>query len=493
MKKFLKGLLSIAVAFVFVFSLTACSPKHSATTVDTSKVLSTNGVTTNGGITAIYDGYLYFINGTKDNDGTSGSGNTRGGIARVKINTETGEIDSNTYELVVEDLVGYDNGSLYFFGDYLYYTSPSTDVNYRGEVLYYRTRFKRYDLVNKNTQTIYTTQLNSEDETISFAYYISGNDLDLVVYETSNATVTSISIGDSFTTNYVIEGVRSCVLSENYGTCETEGATTDANSYVYYTLSNNTDGSDRYQQGVKVYRTLPDRNESYLLSNQGYSISLLSIRNSKLLFSYDARIYAQAITGSNTETLSVDLSNVISYKTYEDVIFIENDDGSISLLYYNNEEDDYHIAVVNCIDGKEITTSITNILSESDDFALVNLVTLEEVVTEDDPETEDVDETVTDTVKYLIYVEDNAVYKLEIERNGVLTNFAQPILLTETDVSAPSGYLVPEVVGNYLYIFAEQLDEDDEGTDKIYLYRVDITIDNDSSDVATIVAVEEDD
>lgn len=229
MKKFLSGLFTVVIAFVFMFSLSGCSEKHSATTVDTSKVASTNGVSTNGGITVIYDGYLYFVNGTKDNDGTSSEDNTRGGIARVKINTETGEIDTNTYELLVEDLVGYDNGSMYFFGDYIYYTSPSADVNYKGEVLYYKTRFKRYDLVNKNTQTIYTTNLNSEDEVISFAYYVTGTELNLVVYETSNQTLTSIKIGDTFKTNYVIEGVRSCVLSENYGTCETENATVDAN------------------------------------------------------------------------------------------------------------------------------------------------------------------------------------------------------------------------------------------------------------------------
>ena len=473
MKKFLSGLFTVVIAFVFMFSLSGCSEKHSATTVDTSKVASTNGVSTNGGITVIYDGYLYFVNGTKDNDGTSSEDNTRGGIARVKINTETGEIDTNTYELLVEDLVGYDNGSMYFFGDYIYYTSPSADVNYKGEVLYYKTRFKRYDLVNKNTQTIYTTNLNSKDEVISFAYYVTGTELNLVVYETSNQTLTSIKIGDTFKTNYVIEGVRSCVLSENYGTCETENATVDANSFVYYTLANNTDGSDRYQQGVKVYRTLPNKNESVLLSNKGYSISLLSIRNSKLIFSYESRIYAQAIKGSNNEELNVALENVISYKSYEDVIFVENDDGSISVLYYNNEEDDYHIAVVNCVNGKEITTSITNILSESENFALVDLVTLEEVITEDDPETEEVDETVT-------------------EREGVLTNFAQPIKLTDTEVVDPTGILIPEVVGNYIYIFAEELDEDDKGTDKFYLYRADITIDNDSTEYATLVGIKED-
>ena len=66
MKKILKVTLSVALAFVCVFSFTACKKKVSATTVDTSKVVSTNGISTNGGVTVVYDGYLYFINGTQD-------------------------------------------------------------------------------------------------------------------------------------------------------------------------------------------------------------------------------------------------------------------------------------------------------------------------------------------------------------------------------------------------------------------------------------------
>ena len=65
MKKILKVTLSVALAFVCIFSFTACKKKVSSTTVDTSKVVSTNGTSTNGGVTVVYDGYLYFINGTK--------------------------------------------------------------------------------------------------------------------------------------------------------------------------------------------------------------------------------------------------------------------------------------------------------------------------------------------------------------------------------------------------------------------------------------------
>ena len=118
MKKFFKGLLLSVLAFVCVFAFSACGDPISDTTVDLSKVEISNGQTTNGGITTIYNGYLYFINGTKTNDGKSATGNKRGAIARVKIDAE-GKLDETTYEILVDDLVGFSNGSLYFFGDYM--------------------------------------------------------------------------------------------------------------------------------------------------------------------------------------------------------------------------------------------------------------------------------------------------------------------------------------------------------------------------------------
>ena len=126
MKKILKLTLSVALAFVCIFSFTACKKKVSDTTVDTSKVASVNGVNTNGGMTVVHDGYLYFINGVKTNDGSSLEDNTQSAICRVKFNSSTNEIDDETYEVVVDNLVGYKNGSIHFFGDYMYYATPCT-------------------------------------------------------------------------------------------------------------------------------------------------------------------------------------------------------------------------------------------------------------------------------------------------------------------------------------------------------------------------------
>ncbi len=507
MKKFFKGLLLSVVALVCVFTFSACKTPISATSADVSKVGMSNGVTTNGGITAIYGEYLYFINGTKTNDGTSSTGNTRGAICRVKYNRETGEVNDKTYEIVVSDLAGFQNCSLYFFGDFMYYTIPSGDVNYKDNVLNNKTKFMRYDLVNKVSYNIYTTKQNSSSESISFAYYINGKDLNLVVFEKTNATLTSIKIDEEPKTNYIINNVTSCVLSENYG--KAVSGDVDANSFVFYTTSNK--DYDKYQTGVQVYRTSPFSNNSVCLSNEGLSISLLCIRAGKLLFSLDSKIYCQVVDANLTKLETENYKNVISYGTYDDVVFIENKDGSVSVLYY--ETKNYQVVILNWdySDGVEIKSKTICALEKFSNFSFIGLVTLEEDVKVPSTETTadegedsgedkvpDEEPTVKRKVTYVTYVADNYAYKLEVMReddNGEMqiSVNTKPVKLSTTKVQDANGMLIPEVVGNYFYAFVNELDKDNKETGKIYLYRLDMTLKENatSNDKPTFIGIVE--
>lgn len=498
MKKFLKTFFSLVVAVVCLLGFTACKTPISATTVSVDKVESSNGVSTNGGVTVVHDGYMYFINGTKDNDGTNSSKNKRGAICRVKLDVATGEIDDTTYEVVVSDLVGFDYGSIYFFGDFMYYTSPSKDVNYKGTVLYYKTRFMRYDLINKKSYTIYTTKSNSSSEATEFAYYVVGEDLHLVVFESEAKTLTSLKVGTTTKTNYKLTDVKSCILSENQGKCETEGATADANNFVFYTKTHSVTSD------TEVYRTAPQVDNSLCIANDGYDITLLSIKNGKLIYSYNSKIYAKAILGTNADKLTIDFGDIISHSTYTYILFMKQQDGSDAVLYYDNN--DGAIVVVNWTNGVKLESHvITNIgtqssssSSEEATFGLIGLTTIEEIISTDDPETTDVEPTETETVTYLLYVNSNIVYRLEIEREGAIVEYAEPVKLSTTTVVVPDSLLMPEVIGNYLYIFGNEVDEDDKETGNVYLYRVDITIDStkdledfENEGKATFVGIEE--
>ena len=118
MRKILKSCLVILAVVCLSFSFVGCKKKVSPTTTNVDNVKSSNGATTNGGMTVVYGDYLYFINGSKDNDGTSPKKNKRSAICRVKYNMATGETEGDI-EVVVDELVGFSNGSLNIFGDYL--------------------------------------------------------------------------------------------------------------------------------------------------------------------------------------------------------------------------------------------------------------------------------------------------------------------------------------------------------------------------------------
>lgn len=499
MKKFLKGIVSLALIFVVTFSLTACKDKISDTTVDTSKVKSINGQTTNGGMTVVHGDYLYFINGTKANDGKNSSGNTRGGIYRVKYDVATGEVDEDTYEKVVSSLAGFNNDSLYIFGDFLYYAVPSETENYKGEVLYNKVKFMRHDLVHGKDHEIYTTNKNATG-TVSYEYYVVGDTLNLVVYESADSSITSLRIGKKTSTNYKISNVTSCLLADNNGQSLVAGQV-DANNFVYYTMGHTS--GEEVQTGVKVYRTSPVAKAPKLLSDDGEDVKLLCVRNGKLVYSVDSKVYAVAINGTESDALAFEFNNALTYNSLENTIFMENEDGSISILSYNT--DTYALAITTWKDGVLTPHPITTLSGSDDDkFSLVGLVIVDEEIEvpaeepgsgegegdEPDPQAEEEPETKIEKVQYLIYVHNSKIYKIEIARENasgemVLTKFTQPIKLTTSDVQAPEGLLVPEVVGNQLFVLAA-------GDDKnVYMHIVDISITEDSADKATMIGVKE--
>ena len=134
MKKFIKSLISLSLFVFVVFSFVACGTPLSKTTVSDTKS-TVNGVSTNGGITAIYDDYLYFINGSKVNDGKALRNTTVGSICKIKYDKTTGKIaEGAEAEVVVSDLVGYEDGSINIFGAFLYYAAPCDSKNYQGTV-----------------------------------------------------------------------------------------------------------------------------------------------------------------------------------------------------------------------------------------------------------------------------------------------------------------------------------------------------------------------
>ena len=84
-------------------------------------------------------------------------------------------------------------------------------------------------------------------------------------------------------------------------------------------------------------------------------------------------------------------------------------------------------------------------------------------------------------------------HKIEIAFDGNYSEsvFAEPILLTNTEVISATGLMVPEVIGDYIYIMAS-------ADSKTYLHRTDISIDVNVSELeededkkATFIGIKE--
>ena len=90
----------------------------------------------------------------------------------------------------------------------------------------------------------------------------------------------------------------------------------------------------------------------------------------------------------------------------------------------------------------------------------------------------------------MIYVNNNIIYKIEIARENAsgemeLTKYSQPQKLTTTKVEAPTGLLVPEVIGNNLFVLAN------DETQKIYMHVIDLTLDAEDIEAATKIGITE--
>ena len=469
MKKFITSILVAIVCVVTSFSLFGCAPEWTGFSNNTDKVVS------NSGVAVKYDGYLYFINGTKTASETANKGNiVQGAIYKVKLNddgtvnyTEAEKEEDKELkdvEKVVNALVGFDEGSIHIFGDYLYYVTTSNRENSDADVLFGQLEFARIDLKSGAQETFYTTK--TSDDTISYAYYFNGENLDFVVYEKNSKLLTSISINDSFTTNFVKEDVLSALFSENYGlsTKNTDSqAFDDADCYIYYTLAADAEGE--YPDGNIVMYATSDGEFDEKLNEANDSITLLTIRAGKLVYTVNDYIFVDTITDEtrslhyNTENID-NLSNIVSYKTYDNLMFIEQADGTLKLLIYDGSE----IMFANWVKKGDITVfeqeSVYDYGSSDIKVAFIGL---------------DGD--------YLVMTVNGIANKIKVLNVGQDEEVV-PIVLTKTKFADAKELMVPKIVDGYVYGFVTE-------SSKTYMYRVSLEAPEGAAEAAEFIGVKE--
>lgn len=434
MKKFLKSFLVLVLCFCTCLTFVGCNNSTwSETTNETKNMVS------NGGVVLYHDGWIYFVNGTKEiSEAVNNGNNTQAGIYRVKatdgtidyLKNDKGE-ETKSFEKiepVVKKLVGFGKGSIFIFGDYLYYTTPSDKKNDDGEMLTGKTEFRRYDLVNKGDQLLYTTK--ASDDTVTFTYYKQGTSLYLVVYEKTSAILTSVKIGKEPTTVFTKEEVKSAVMSETQGVTTAVGDF--ANLYVYYTLDYAEDAD--IKRGNRVFKIKPDGTKEQLIS-EGDNISLLSVKAGALIFSDDSKaVYAQKIVDGE-ETLSK--QNVVCQKTYDNIIFL-NEGGNVVALVYDNTT----IRKLVFTDGEFDSKNNIYEFDKNDKVKFIGV---------------DGD--------YVIYQLSSLVYKIKYNVADGEENY--PIKLSTTKIDDAKDAMAPEIMDGYVYGFYT-----DTSAKVTYMYRI---------------------
>ena len=142
-----------------------------------------------------------------------------------------------------------------------------------------------------------------------------------------------------------------------------------------------------------------------------------------------------------------------------------------------NVDSSYKIAIIDWMSGNKIEAEQEVLLSldKPSAFAMIGTTVVTETIVEDNKDTTDVDETETQDVLYLIYFNSDKIYKLKIGIKAqdatafVIPASSETLQLTSTTMVQPTGMLLPEVVGNYLFMYGKDIDKN------VYLYKVDLT------------------
>ncbi len=92
-------------------------------------------IASNGGLAVRYGKYIYFVNGKSDQDADNTFGKvTKGAIARLELDSQ-GKIKENSVQIIVPKIVfaTEKNNGITIQGDYIYYSTPSTEKNSQGD------------------------------------------------------------------------------------------------------------------------------------------------------------------------------------------------------------------------------------------------------------------------------------------------------------------------------------------------------------------------
>ncbi len=332
MKKFITFTLCLLLCVV-TLGLSGCG-KSKNEVVDTSIAIQGNG-----GMVVTRGDYIYFVNGYNSYETiTKGNLNKKfdvGGLYRTKLNstggldyTEDGKLSN--IEKISGHLVGFESTSLYVFGNHIYYATPITDVDKKGNLQTERLEFRRVSITGGDTDKLYTSKVNADS--VEFEFYYAEGKVYLMINE--DGTLKRVTCTGKVSTAQVASDITSLVLPrDSYDVFDS-----DSYKNIFYTKTNDDNKIEIYNYNIvtgrEEYRKVTDYKTCELVD---YKFGHLYYRASGVespSFTYFYRIDAtkNAITSLAEEKLTSD-------KDYTDLYLLDNEtDGYIvqsdSKTYY---------------------------------------------------------------------------------------------------------------------------------------------------------------
>lgn len=249
----IKKLLVCFVLTIVAVGLCSCGKKAIPSPAKTDAVIG-------NGSSAVQKGeYLYFTNGYLSRDtitkGNRNATRVNSAIYVTKLVNGKPDVDDTgalkSYNVLYDNIAGYEQTDLYIFGEYLYFTAPGTSMLKSGSVskdntVFYRIRLNKTSDVSK----IYTSD---SGEYAEYAFYGNAKSVKLLVLERESESAEGVLYSidaSSKSQKKLASNVTSIYFPSERDNAEQD---TVCARNVYYTTSLTEDETDAGVSGNKLY------------------------------------------------------------------------------------------------------------------------------------------------------------------------------------------------------------------------------------------------
>ncbi len=320
---------------IVVFALVGCTESFSQKAIDGPTAFAAGAIVSNGGLavqaTDESGTYLYYVNGYAGADGDNIFGEAlKGSIVRVKLNqdgtlavNDKGEIDStvivpkNVYAAAPTDsssnTLTNKSAGIFIDGEYLYYSSPSTNKDKDGNYMTSRMVIMRTKLDGTDTERLLTvTHYN-----VLYGIY-NGY---MLYYDITLGELYRMDLKTKDTTK-IDSAVEKCVFPDVTGKATdnwvfyTKSATssTATHDIIYKVSIDNTINGTEFINGKDDYTA--EYKQAHIqdtsANDKGFSLAVQELKavDGKLVLIYKKSDSGQSTLSKGIYTLTLDLSNL---------------------------------------------------------------------------------------------------------------------------------------------------------------------------------------